>query len=65
MTATETATSPPVWGSGLLNQHRHALESSAVNIDVALERGYRSVTEKATLGRAGFSPAQHRVGQFQ
>ena len=61
MTATETATSPPVWGSGLLNQHRHALESSAVSIDVALERGYRSVTEKATLERAGFSPAQHRV----
>jgi putative DNA primase/helicase len=56
MTETETK-----WGSGLLDQHRRMLESSAITPEVAQARGYRSVTEKATLERAKFSPAQRRV----
>src|SRR5690606_23127031 len=48
------------WGSGLFDQHRAKLESSAVAPDIARERGYRSADTKAQLERFGFAPVQRR-----
>jgi hypothetical protein len=45
----------------LLPEHAALLRSSAISDEVAVARGYRSVTEKVVLGRYGFSPAQCRV----
>jgi hypothetical protein len=45
----------------LLAQHREFLVQSAIAPDVAMARGYRSITDKAELERLGFSPAQQLV----
>jgi hypothetical protein len=49
------------WGSSLLPQHREVLIARAVSAQVARERGYRSATEKAALGRFGFTGAQQQT----
>ena len=46
---------------GLLPQHAALLAASAIRDDVAMARGYRSVTVKAELARLGFSSTQARV----
>jgi hypothetical protein len=49
------------WGSGLFDQHRAKLESSAISVEVGRERGYRSADTQAQLGRCGFGPSQQKV----
>lgn len=49
------------YGMGLTAAHAAMLEASAVDADVAHERGYVTVNEKAMLARAGFSTAQQIV----
>jgi hypothetical protein len=47
--------------NGLLPQHRKLIEGSAILPEVAVARGYRSVTAKADLKRLGFSDYQCNV----
>jgi hypothetical protein len=47
--------------SFLMPQHQALIEESGITPEVALARGYRSVTEKTELLDLGFSPAQRRV----
>jgi hypothetical protein len=42
-------------------QHEVLITGSAISLEVARERGYRTVTEKAVLRRHGFSEVQCRV----
>lgn len=49
------------WGVAWAQNHVDFLEARGVTREVASERGYRTVTEKATLDRAGFSRAQVRT----
>ena len=49
------------YGSRLFDQHQAKLASSAIDIEVARERGYVTADTKAQLERYGFSPAQRRV----
>ncbi len=48
-------------GAGLLPQHLELIQGSTISPDVARARGYRSITLKADLGRAGFAPSQRIV----
>jgi hypothetical protein len=48
-------------GPELLPHHAALLTASAISADVARARGYRSVTKKIELERAGFAPAQRSV----
>ena len=48
------------YGSSLLAQHAAKLESSAINSEVAAERGYVSAELKAELERHGFALSQRR-----
>ena len=50
-----------VWGEGVLAEHVRLLEGSAIDPDVARERGYRSVRTKAELAGLGFGRSQCRV----
>jgi hypothetical protein len=49
------------YGLRLLEQHQEYLRERSVSPDVARDRGYVSVTEKARLDAPGFAPAQRRV----
>ncbi|MGI8711108.1 MAG: DUF3631 domain-containing protein [Acidimicrobiales bacterium] len=49
------------YGSALFPQHQKLLVASAIDPEVAAERGYVSVDQKTRLARLGFSPAQQRV----
>jgi len=49
------------FGGSFLPQHVAKLKSSAVSADTKLARGYQTVTELATLERAGFTKGQRRV----
>jgi Protein of unknown function (DUF3631)/Domain of unknown function (DUF3854) len=46
------------YGSGLLHQHQLKLKASGVVPDVAHERGYRSIEDKAQMPRHGFRGEQ-------
>jgi len=45
----------------LLPQHQALIDDSGIDPEVALARGYRSVTSKAEMQRLGFSASQARV----
>lgn len=45
----------------LLTNHQKLIDDSAISPEVAAERGYRSVTSRAELGRLGFGDKQCRV----
>jgi Domain of unknown function (DUF3854) len=47
-------------GLELLPQHQAQLRASAIHLEVAAERGYRSATTKADLQRLGFAQSQQR-----
>ncbi len=49
------------WGIAWAQNHVDFLEARGVTREIASARGYRTVTEKATLERAGFSKQQVRV----
>lgn len=49
------------YGGALFDEHAALLAASAISVDVARERGYRSVDTKTNLEAHGFSPAQRRV----
>jgi hypothetical protein len=49
------------YGNHLLPQHAALLEASGIPVDVARERGYRSVDTKVQLKKFGFGEAQRRV----
>jgi hypothetical protein len=61
--STEPATehSGPGYGMGVFPQHATKLKSSAINPEVARERGYVSADTKTGLHRHGFSLAQCEV----
>jgi hypothetical protein len=48
------------YGLGLFDEHQAILRASAIDVDVARERGYVSVTEKTRLEQAGFAKVQRR-----
>src|SRR5439155_17635493 len=48
------------WG-GLSSVHQALIESSAINVEVAHERGYRTVEDSDELTALGFTEAQARV----
>jgi hypothetical protein len=48
-------------GHGLLPEHATLLRASAIDLEVARERGYRSVTSKAELRDLGFPISQQLV----
>jgi hypothetical protein len=49
------------YGLGIFDQHAQLLEASAIDPDVASERGYVSVDTQTRLEQAGFSKAQRRT----
>ena len=57
--STESAAAPGT--SPLLPQHQALITASAISLEVASARGYRSVTSKTELAGLGFSKAQQRV----
>src|SRR5258707_10510942 len=47
------------WDSKLLPRHRDLIVGSAISPEVALERGYRSITKKSELKVLGFGDKQY------
>ncbi|MDP4280395.1 MAG: DUF3854 domain-containing protein [Dehalococcoides mccartyi] len=45
----------------LVEHFRHLSEASGISLDVIKERGYRSILEKADLGKVGFTSSQQRI----
>ena len=51
----------PELATSLLPQHQALLDGSAVHLDVAIDRGYRSIEKKSDLQALGFSASQCSV----
>jgi hypothetical protein len=54
----ERVANGPPGSEALLPHHRQCINESGITPEVALARGYRSVTTRAELARLGFSAAQ-------
>jgi hypothetical protein len=60
-TESNEAAAEPDFALELLPQHRKLIEDSAIRHNVAIARGYRSITRRAELERLGFARSQQNV----